>query len=152
MDDDFNFEERCIRLDYYSDAVPQIHCPKTLLPIFPAMTPDGMFLNGQPHPQDTFIDYSKIPSVLFAVYTGLDECNYYRKDVQAAIENAREALKAELQAEDDDFDEEIFDYDHDNDFEILQDHVKEMTSPCIILHIVLDRDPQSSQYVGIDLS
>ena len=152
MDDEFNFEERCVRLDYESNAVPQLHCPKTLQPIFPAMTSDGMFLNGQPHAQDTFIDYSKVPSVLFAVYTGLDECNYYRDDVRKAIENARESLKAELEAEDEDFDEELFEYDHDNDFEMLQEHVKEIASPCIIFHIVLDHYPESSQYIGIDLS
>ena len=147
-----NFYDRCIRLDYKSDAAPQLHCPKTLQPIFPGMTAEGMFLNGKPHLQDTFIDFSKIPSVMFSVYTALDEHDYYRKDVKKAIGKARELLKIELQNEDDDFDEEIFEYDHDNDFEMLQDHVTELASPCIIFHIVLDGYPEASQYIGIDLS
>lgn len=144
MDDRFDFEGFCVTLGYDSDAVPQLHCPKTSQAIFPAMTAEGVFVDGKPLPSDTTIDYSQIPSVAFHSQTGIDgQADYFRTDVAAAIAAARQRLDTD----DEDLDESCM-----SDLEILQDHVELTLEPCLILHIVLDGDEYCSTFIGIDLS
>jgi hypothetical protein len=144
MDDRFDFEGSRVTIGYVSDAVPQLHCPKTGLAIFPAMTAEGVFVDGKPLPSDTTIDYAKIPSVAFHSQTGIDgQADYFRTDVAAAIAVARQRLEAD----DEDLDESCM-----SDLEILQDHVELALGSCLILHVVLDGDEDCSTFIGLDLS
>lgn len=152
MDEEFDFDEQCIVLHYESDNVPQIHCPKSKSAIFPEITAEGMFVNGNPHPSDTSINYAVIPSVMFHVQSGVDGAfDYFRKDVKSAISRTRNVLRKEFRESDTGFDEEIFKAEYDN-FQILRNHPIRIPCQCVIFHIIIDGIEDCSTYIGLDMS
>ena len=152
MDYDFNFFDRCMRLDFDSNSVPQINCPISSQPIFPSMTNHGVFWAGEPHSQGPFVDYSNIQSGMFAIYAGRDEGDYFRDDIENLIENSRTELKDQMRDEDETYDEEDFYNDYPDVTDFFQKHVRMINSLCRIFHIVLDGDEKNSIFIGIDYS
>lgn len=130
------FEKALVRLDLDMETAPQIHCPITKQRILPAITTSGVFVDGKELQGDDDIDYSKISTVMFKFTMSSDEC-YVRDDIKEKIEAIQDKLGEEG--------EEL------TDLEIIEDHLLELGSAALVLHVVWDRDHWSSCYIGLDL-